>query len=36
MAYKLRWETGYLNGAPFKVGIIFAFFKLSDNILILD
>lgn len=22
MAYKLRWETGYLNGAPFKVRVM--------------
>lgn len=25
MAYKLRWETGYLNGAPFKVRLKFVF-----------
>lgn len=28
VAYKLRWETGYLNGAPFKVQkIIFIVYR---------
>lgn len=26
MAYKLRWETGYLNGAPFKTEQICHFY----------